>query len=67
MTNPLNPIRSMAAKYYTDPAIYKAEQFGVMARTWQYAGHLSQLKKAGDYFCFEIAGVTSASTVLINC
>ncbi len=50
------PIRSLEARYYTDPAIYKAEQFGVFANTWQYAGHVSKLKKAGDYFCFELAG-----------
>lgn len=51
-----NPTLSLEARYYTDPAIYKAEQFGVMARTWQYAGHTSQLQNVGDYFCFDIAG-----------
>lgn len=56
MSNPANPTRSLEARYYTDPAVYKAEQFGVLARTWQYAGHASQLKNIGDYFCFDIAG-----------
>ncbi|MGI3184183.1 aromatic ring-hydroxylating oxygenase subunit alpha [Nioella aestuarii] len=51
-----DPIRSLAARYYTDPAIYAAEQAGLFARTWQFAGHASQLEKAGDYFAFELAG-----------
>ena len=27
-----------------------------MMRTWQFAGHASQLQNTGDYFTFEIAG-----------
>ena len=34
MNNPANPTRLLDARYYTDPAVYKAEQFGVLARTW---------------------------------
>ena len=47
---------SLDARYYTDPEIFKIEQDGVLARTWQFAGHSSQLENAGDYFTFEMAG-----------
>ena len=49
-------IHSLDARYYTDPEIFKQEQEGLLARTWQYAGHASQVQQAGDYFTFEIAG-----------
>ncbi len=48
--------RSLEARYYTDPAVYEAEMAGLLARTWQFAGHVSQIANAGDYFAFEIAG-----------
>jgi len=47
---------SLEARYYTDPAVFRAEQLGLLARTWQYAGHISQLTNVGDFFCFELAG-----------
>jgi len=50
------PIRSLAAHYYTDPEVFKREQTGLLARTWQFAGHSSLLETAGDYFTFEVAG-----------
>lgn len=50
------PVRTLDARYYTDPAIYWSELQGLLARTWQYAGHASQLQNPGDYFTFEIAG-----------
>lgn len=50
------PVRSLAARYYTDPVIFEAECRGLLARTWQFAGHASQLEKPGDYFAFEMAG-----------
>jgi len=51
-----SPIKSLAAKYYTDPAIFEAEKQNLLARTWQFAGHASQLENVGDYFTFEMAG-----------
>ena len=47
---------SLEARYYTDPAIFRKETDGLLARTWQYAGHVSQVEQAGDYFTFEVAG-----------
>ena len=50
------PIRSLAARYYTDPKVFEVEQKGLLARTWQFAGHASQLNNPGDYFAFDLAG-----------
>jgi len=53
---PVRPVRALDARYYTDPAIWDAERRGLLGRTWQFAGHASQLQNPGDYFTFEIAG-----------
>ena len=50
------PTLSLAAKYYTNPEVFKLETNGLLARTWQFAGHASQLKETGDYFTFDMAG-----------
>jgi len=56
MTHAATPLRSLEARYYTDPGIYADEITGLLARTWHFAGHASQLENAGDYFAFEISG-----------
>ena len=56
MKSPELPIRSLDARFYTDPQIFEAEKSSTLATTWQFAGHISQLEKPGDYFTFEIAG-----------
>lgn len=56
MDAPVAPTRSLEARYYTDPAVFRVEQEGVLARTWQFAGHISQLENPGDYFTCEVAG-----------
>jgi len=55
MTYSTDPVLSLSARYYTDPAIYRRELDGLLSSTWQYAGHISQLQNTGDYFCFEVA------------
>ncbi len=50
------PVRALEARYYTDPAIFESERRGLFARTWQFAGHESLVRDAGDYFSAEIAG-----------
>ncbi|WP_350335542.1 aromatic ring-hydroxylating oxygenase subunit alpha [Coralliovum pocilloporae] len=50
------PIRSLDARYYTDPAIFEREKQTTLASTWQFAGHVSNLEKPGDYFTLSIAG-----------
>ncbi|WP_395172842.1 aromatic ring-hydroxylating oxygenase subunit alpha [Roseibium alexandrii] len=49
-------IHSLEARYYTDPAHFEREKDGLLARTWQFAGHASLLQKPGDYFTIDIAG-----------
>jgi len=51
-----DPLLSLQARYYTDDSIYQAELKGLLAKTWQFAGHISQCEEPGDYFTFEIAG-----------
>ena len=51
-----DPLRSLEARYYTDPAVFQQEQHGLLARTWQFACHASEISEAGQYTCFEIAG-----------
>lgn len=50
------PQRTLDARYYTDPAVYEQECNGLLAQTWQFAAHESQLANAGDYVTFAIAG-----------
>ena len=49
-------VHSLEARYYTDPAIFAQEMNGLLMRTWQFAGHVSQIPNSGDYFAFQIAG-----------
>lgn len=51
-----DPVRSLAARYYTDPDVFEAEKGGLLSRTWQFACHASALRNGGDYVTFEIAG-----------
>lgn len=48
------PKSALAPRYYLDPAVFETERARVFFRTWQYAGHASQLQKAGDYFTFSV-------------
>lgn len=50
------PQASLEGRYYTDPAVFEIESKGLLASTWQFAGHISSIPKAGDYFTFEMAG-----------
>ena len=56
MATDMNPLLSLDARYYTDPAIFEIESRGLFASSWQFAGHASQLQRPGDYFTFEMAG-----------
>jgi len=50
------PIRSLEARYYTDASIFEKETKGVLASTWQFACHASELAEPGSFTTFEIAG-----------
>ncbi|MEM9708602.1 MAG: aromatic ring-hydroxylating dioxygenase subunit alpha [Pseudomonadota bacterium] len=50
------PIRSLDARYYTDPEVFRLETAGLLARTWQFGCHTSDIEERGAYATFEIAG-----------
>ncbi|MGH8251117.1 MAG: aromatic ring-hydroxylating oxygenase subunit alpha [Steroidobacteraceae bacterium] len=41
---------------YHEPEIYESEIRRIFLKSWQYAGHASEIPERGDYFLFEIAG-----------
>ena len=47
-------IRALESHYYTDSAIFAREAERVFFRTWQFAGHVSQLAKPCDYFALRL-------------
>jgi choline monooxygenase len=51
-----NPRRShtLPGSFYYDPAIFAHETDAIFARTWQLAGHVSQLSEPGDYITEEV-------------
>jgi len=53
--NHTQPVRSLEARYYTDPAVYQQELNGILSHSWQYAAHESELKNIGDFVTFSIA------------
>ena len=50
------PIRSLDARYYTDASVFEVECAGLLARTWQFGCHTSEVEGVGAYATFEIAG-----------
>lgn len=48
-------IRALEARYYTDPSVFKRERERIFARTWQYACHLGEVERPGDYVTLRIA------------
>ncbi len=48
--------KTMPYRLYTDPKVLEEEQEKIFSKTWQYVGHISQVKKPGDYFTCEVAG-----------
>ena len=52
----IEPIRSLTAEYYTDPEVFRLESQNLMASTWQFGCHASELAQPGNYATFEIAG-----------
>ncbi len=56
MTDDPRLVRSLEARYYTDHRIFEAERETLLAGTWQFGCHLSDLAEVGAYVTFEIAG-----------
>ena len=47
--DPAAPARALAARLYLDPQTLALEQQRIFERTWQLAGHVSQLPQPGSY------------------
>ena len=52
----LPPTHYLDNRIFTDPAIFRAEQENIFAKTWQFVCHESELAKAGDFRCTQVAG-----------
>ena len=48
------PVRALDPRFYTDSEVFERDKRRILFRTWQYAGHVSQVRKPGDYFAFSI-------------
>ncbi len=47
---------SLSREFYTDPDIYERDVERIFLRSWQYAGHESEIPRPGDWFLFDFAG-----------
>jgi carnitine monooxygenase subunit len=45
---------TLAGRHYHDQAVFEAERTAVFYKSWLYAGHASQLAKAGDYITTKV-------------
>ena len=52
----MTPVHALDAGHYTDPRRFEREHERIFRRTWQYAGHVSQLERPGDFFAFDLHG-----------
>ncbi|QXD17000.1 aromatic ring-hydroxylating dioxygenase subunit alpha [Rhodocaloribacter litoris] len=53
---PLERAETIPARWYTAPAFHAFDREAVLARRWQYAGHVSRLPDPGTYLCADVAG-----------
>jgi len=45
---------TLEPRYYLDPGVFEREKERVFLRTWQLAGHSSQVARPGDFFTFRV-------------
>lgn len=45
---------ALGARWYTDPDVFEREQRAIFARTWQFACHVSRLRRPGDFAAFAV-------------
>ncbi len=43
---------TLPSRWYTDPGIFRLEQAAIFRSAWQYAGHMSQVSRAGERLLF---------------
>ena len=56
MTNTRKPGWSLEQPFYVDPLIFRLDLDRVFRTGWLFAGHVCEIGKPGEYFCYEIAG-----------
>ena len=49
---------TLPAEIYTNPDVFKDEWHRVFRRSWQLAGHLTDIANLGDYFVAEFSGTS---------
>ena len=51
-----DPARSytLPARFYFDPAIHEREREEIFYKTWQFAGHVENVRKVGDYMAMNV-------------
>ncbi|MEL7279216.1 MAG: aromatic ring-hydroxylating dioxygenase subunit alpha [Pseudomonadota bacterium] len=45
---------TLPARFYHDPAIWEAEKSSIFAKSWFYAGHVSQVERPGEFITVRI-------------
>jgi phenylpropionate dioxygenase-like ring-hydroxylating dioxygenase large terminal subunit len=58
--------KTLPARVYSDPEIFRAQREGVFARTWQYAGHDDLVKVAGQVHPFTLLPGTLDEPLLLT-
>ncbi|MFM1651018.1 aromatic ring-hydroxylating oxygenase subunit alpha [Brevibacillus sp. B_LB10_24] len=51
----LSEAHTLPAWLYTNPEVLEIEKREIFCKTWQYAGHISQVQRPGDYVTIEVA------------
>lgn len=68
---PIEQAETIPARWFTDPDLLKDEIEFVLASSWQYVGHVSQIPNSGDYLVDEILGrpllVVRNAAGAVNC
>ncbi len=49
-------VKTLPYRLYSDPAVLTEEMEKIFASSWQFVGHISQVRNAGDFFTCEVAG-----------
>jgi phenylpropionate dioxygenase-like ring-hydroxylating dioxygenase large terminal subunit len=50
----IEPIRALAASYYTDREVYRRTVEGLFFKSWQYVCHETHIPEPGDYYAFTL-------------
>ncbi|MDE0154562.1 MAG: aromatic ring-hydroxylating dioxygenase subunit alpha [Gammaproteobacteria bacterium] len=52
----LPPTHYLDNRIYTDPAVFEAERVSILARTWRFVCHASEIPESYDYRLVQVAG-----------